>query len=153
MEALTLEQRIQKIEDQNAIERLRHEYWLFLMDRNLEGLVSCFADDAFLEYGFGIELTGKADIKGFFENLMSNEDLIQQVPRGANRVINLNDENNGDGRWLVDVVMVRKSAEKGTRLGLQYTESYKKIDGLWKIFKMKNEYLHFEDMDLKDSPM
>lgn len=148
----TLEQRIAALEDQNAIEQLRHHYWLSLLDKNVDDLVGCFTEDAHLEYGFGLVLDGKPAIDEFFHALLDSPDLIRQVPRGANRQIQLLDDSNAKGRWLVEVLAIRKGEEKGTRIGVQYFEDYRRVDGAWKIAKMKNDYLSFEAVDLKDGP-
>jgi SnoaL-like protein len=152
MSEQTLEQRIAVLEDQAAIEQLRHHYWLSLLDKDVDQLVDCFTENAFLEYGFGIVLEGKAVIDEFFHSLLDSPDLIRQVPRGANRKIELIDDSNAKGRWLVEVVAIRKGEAKGTRIGVQYFEEYQKVDGNWKIAKMKNDYLSFESIDLKDGP-
>jgi hypothetical protein len=148
----TLEQRISALEDQSAIEQLRHRYWLSLLDKNTDALVDCFVEDARLEYGFGIVLEGKAAIEEFFHSLLDSPDLIRQVPRGANRQITLLDEVNAKGRWLVEVVVMHKSKERGSRIGVQYLEDYRKVEGQWKIAAMKNDYLSFESVELKDGP-
>ena len=148
----TLEQRITALEDQAAIEQLRHRYWLSLLDKNVDELVNSFVEDARLEYGFGIVLEGKAAIEEFFHSLLDSPDLIRQVPRGANRQIALLDEATAKGRWLVEVVVMRENEEKGTRIGVQYLEDYRKVEGQWKIAAMKNDYLSFETVDLKDGP-
>ena len=148
----SLEQRIAALEDQAAIEKLRHHYWLSLLDKNVDDLVGCFTEDAYLEYGFGIILDGKTSIDEFFHALLDSPDLIRQVPRGANRMIELLDDDNAKGRWLVEVVAIRKGEDKGTRIGVQYFEEYWKVEGAWKIARMKNDYLSFESVDLKDGP-
>ena len=152
MTEISLEERIAALEDQAAIEQLRHHYWLSLLDKNVDDLVDCFTEDAYLEYGFGIILDGKAAIDEFFHALLDSPDLIRQVPRGANRKIELLDATNAKGRWLVEVLAIRKGEEKGTRIGVQYFEEYRKVEGAWKIARMKNDYLSFESVDLKDGP-
>ena len=152
MTETSLELRIAALEDQAAIEQLRHHYWLSLLDKNVDDLVDCFTADAYLEYGFGIILDGKAAIDEFFHALLDSPDLIRQVPRGANRKIELLDATNAKGRWLVEVLAIRKGEEKGTRIGVQYFEDYRKVEGEWKIARMKNDYLSFESVDLKDGP-
>lgn len=137
----------------HAIEQLRYRYWFAIADKDVPKLVSCFAQGVHLEYGFGIEMNGVAQVEPFFEQILGDETLIRQVPRGANPLIEIDaDGVNAKGRWLVEVIAMRTGQEKGTRIGVQYFESYKKIDGAWKIEHMVNDYLYFESMDLKDSP-
>lgn len=148
----SLEQRIARLEAESDIEKLRYRYWFAILDKNVEALVSCFAPDAFLEYGMGIELRGTEAIKSFFDMVLLNEDLALQMPRGANGIIELTSETHADGRWLVQVVMLRHSEAVGSRINVQYFESYEKIDGEWKIKSMKNDYLSYENIEQREGP-
>jgi hypothetical protein len=156
---IDLESRVERLEaglreqqDYFKLQQLRHRYWLSLMDKNVAALVDCFCEDARLDYGFDILLQGKSQIAPFFEQLLGNDDLIRQTPRGADPLLNVTGENSAEGRWLVEVIALRKSEEQGTRIGVQYYEDYCRVDGQWKIAAMKNEYLYFESMTLKDAP-
>lgn len=148
----SLEQRIARLEAESDIEKLRYRYWFAILDKDVDGLIACFAPDAFLEYGMGIELRGIADIKSFFDMVLLNEDLVLQMPRGANGIIDLTSETRADGRWLVQVVMLKHSDAVGSRINVQYFESYEKIDGEWKIKTMKNDYLSYENIEQREGP-
>lgn len=147
-----LELRCQQQQDTIQIQQLRHRYWLSLMDKNVAALVDCFCDDARLDYGFDILLTGKTAIRPFFTELLANDDLIRQTPRGANPLLDVSGADTASGRWLVEVIVLKKSDVDGTRIGVQYLENYRRVDGEWKIAAMKNDYLYFETMQLKDNP-
>ena len=154
-----IEQRLEKLEAEvgelraiNEIQQLRFEYWYALVDKDVERLVNCFTEDVFLDYGFGIELTGVDSIRDFFDKLLESDDLIRQVPRGANPQISILAEDQAQGRWLVEVVALRQSHEDGRRIGVQYFEKYRKTDAGWKICEMKNDYLSFESFQRRESP-
>lgn len=156
-----LEAELKVLHETRAIEALRYRYWYAIADRNVDALVDCFADDAFLEYGFGIELTGRDKIHEFFTMVLGSEELIKQIPRGDNPSIELLSDTEAKGRWLVDVVTIRKAADAsaakaelgdGTRISVQYFEQYRKTDAGWCISHMKNDYLFFESLDLKAGP-
>ncbi len=148
----TLEARIARLEAESDIEKLRYRYWFAILDKDVHALVKCFSPDAHLEYGMGIELDGTENIRDFFQMVLGNEDLALQMPRGANGIIDLKSESHADGRWLVQVVMLRHSETVGSRINVQYFESYEKIDGEWKIKSMKNDYLSYENIDPRDGP-
>ena len=148
----TVESEVAALRAVNDIQQLRFEYWFALADKDVERLVACFSDDVFLDYGFGIEMRGIDNIREFFTGLLLSDDLIRQIPRGANPQINVLSETEAEGRWLVEVVALRESQEDGRRIGVQYFEKYRNTDFGWKICEMKNDYLSFESFTRRDSP-
>lgn len=147
-----LEAEVSELRAINDIQQLRFEYWFSLLDKDVERLVNCFTEDVFLDYGFGIELTGVDAIREFFNKLLEPDDLIRQVPRGSNPQIKLLSEDRAEGRWLVEVVALRKSQQDGRRIGVQYFEKYRKTEAGWKLCEMKNDYLSFEGFERRQSP-
>lgn len=147
-----LEVAVREQQELRTIEQLRYRYWYALLDKNVDGLMSCFTADAFVEYGFGVELRGADAIRKFFGRFLAAEDLVRQVPRGDNPQLEFLTSNHAHGRWLVDVVAIRSGQEFGRRMSVQYDETYRKIDGDWKISHIKNDYLSFEQITLLKGP-
>lgn len=147
-----LEARIARLEAESDIEKLRYRYWFAILDKDVDALVNCFTPDAHLEYGMGIELDGTEKIREFFEMVLGSEDLALQMPQGTNGIIDLSSDTTADGRWLVQVVMLRHSEKVGSRINVQYFERYEKLDGEWRIKSMKNDYLSYENIDPRDGP-
>ncbi|WP_415242377.1 nuclear transport factor 2 family protein [Zhongshania sp.] len=77
---------------------LRHTYWYSILDKNVDALVDCFSDDAELEYGFNITLSGRDNIRDFFTKLMENDNFFRQIPVGANPLIEFINDNSANGR-------------------------------------------------------
>lgn len=146
---MTMEKIVQELADKRAIEELRYRYWFALLDKDIERLLPLFDDDIKLEYGFGIELNSKDEIKDFFTQLLGAEKLNVQVPRGANGLIELTGETTAKGRWLVEAITVNHGEPSAALASVQYFEEYVKLDGEWKIHRMKNDYLYFEDVTIK----
>ena len=147
-----LESEVQSLRAINDIQQLRFEYWYAIADRDVQRLVACFTADVFLDYGFDIEMIGTDTVRDFFKNLLESEDLIRQVPRGANPQIKILSDTEAEGRWLVEVVALRESHDDGRRIGVQYFEKYRKTDAGWQICEMKNDYLSFESFERRESP-
>ena len=147
-----LARRIAYLEDRLAIQDLRHTYWLSVAERDLEKMLSCYAEDAHSQFGFGFDLKGLEQLRPFYQKQFSNPDLVVQVPYGTNGLIELQDDAHATGSWLIDVVVIKKSQEHGTHNGVRYHEKYRKIDGAWKIAYQRTDYLFFEEMKLRDSP-
>lgn len=146
---MTTEKIVREMADKRAIEELRYRYWFALLDKDIERLLPLFDDDIKLEYGFGIELNSKDEIREFFTQLLGAETLKAQVPRGANGLIELTGENTAKGRWLVEAITVNQGEPAASLASVQYFEDYVKRDGEWKIHRMKNDYLYFEDVTIK----
>ena len=136
-----------------AIENLRYGYWYAILDKDAEALVALFTEDVELDYGFGNVLSGKQEARNFFSKLFSDEKLFKQVPRGANGIVEITGPDSGKGRWLVEAVTLPKDKEEAMLASVQYIEEYKKVDGAWKLCRMKNDYLYFEKISVSVRPM
>ena len=139
-------------EDLRAIEQLRFRYWYAILDKDAAAVADCFADDAFVEYPYGAELHGREAVREYFAPLLEADDLVCQVPRGSNSQIELVSETEARGRWLVDVLILRKSQEWGTGTTVQYHETYRKTDQGWKISRMGNGFLGIQQIPLREDP-
>lgn len=147
-----LERQVAELRAIHDLQQLRFAYWFAVADKNLQRLLECFAEDVRVDYGFGIRLTGQAAVREFFRALLQSDDLIRQVPRGANPQLTLISETEAQGRWLVEVTAVRRSQEDGRRIGLQYFERYRKTQAGWKICELRNDYLGFESFTRREGP-
>ena len=147
-----LERQVAKLQAIHELEQLRFAYWFAVADKDLERLVECFAEDVRVDYGFGIQLTDRAAVREFFRALLQSDDLIRQVPRGANPQLTLISETEAQGRWLVEVTAVRRSQEDGRRISVQYFERYRKTQAGWKICELRNDYLGFESFTRREGP-
>lgn len=144
-----LAKRVAKIEDRFAIQDVRHTYWLSIVERDVPTMLTCYAQDAHSEFGFGIELKGMAEIKPFYEKMLGdNPDLIVQVPQGTNGLIKFVDDDNATGSWLINVAVVKKGQDKVLRNNVRYHEKYKRENGAWKISYQKVDFLFFEQTEL-----
>ncbi len=140
----SLEALVSTLQHREAIKDLRHTYWYSILDKNVDALVDCFTEDAELEYGFNIELSGRENIRDFFTQLLANEDLLRQIPVGSNPLIDILDDNSANGRWTVEVSTIAISDAPSRRIAVQYFEGYRRGADGWKIAYMKNDYLYFE---------
>ena len=155
----SLEERLEALEREVAelravqdIQQMRFAYWFALVDKDVPGLLDCFTEDIQINYGFGIELSGQNAVRQFFDGLLQAEDLISQIPRGANPQISLTSETEASGRWLAEVTTLRRSQEDGRRFSLQYFEKYRKTAAGWKICELRNDYLGFESFTRREAP-
>ncbi len=144
-----LEQELQQLRHREAIKDLRHTYWYSILDKDVERLVSCFAEDAELEYGFDIVLKGKPAIHAFFVQLLGSDNLLRQIPSGSNPLLEIGNDGTARGRWMVQVGSLPVHEGPARRIQVQYFEEYRlQADG-WKLSRMKNDYLYFEKPPLE----
>jgi len=146
-------ERLSRIENHMAIERLRHTYWLAIVERDLETMLSCYTDDSHSEFGFGFDLKGADATRAFYADLFAREELKVQVPFGTNGIIDMVDEDKANGSWLIQVSIINHGKDHGARSHVRYRETYRKVSDAWKIAYQKTEYLFFEKIDLLDSPI
>ena len=147
-----LEREVAELRAVQDIQQMRFAYWFALVDKDVPALLDCFTEDIQIDYGFGIELSGQDAARQFFDALLRAEDLISQIPRGANPQISLTSETEASGRWLAEVTALRRSQEDGRRYSLQYFEKYRKTEAGWKICALRNDYLGFESFTRRDGP-
>ena len=143
-----MDKNLELLIERRKIEDLRYRYWYAILDKDVEGLLGCFTDDVHLEYGFGIVLDGRRAVESFFNDLISDEELLKQVPRGANGIVEFTGPDRGKGRWMVEAVTIHKGKDEATLASVQYFEEYIKVDGQWKLCKMRNDYLYFEKISI-----
>lgn len=69
---MTLEERISRLEDIEAIRSLQAKYQRCLDTRDFDGLSDCFAEDVVSSYGNGsMSYTGRDAVLGFLRDKMS----------------------------------------------------------------------------------
>lgn len=152
MEKSELEVKLAELVTKSEIQDLRYSYWYAILDKEVDRLVSLFTEDIVLEYGFGIVLEGRQAAHDFFTQLLGDAGLVYQVPRGANGLIDLTSDTTGKGRWMVEAITLRHGEDTGSLASVQYFEEYRKVDGEWKLSRMKNEYFYFETVSVSDQP-
>jgi len=143
-----VDQAIQRLEDERAIENLQRTYGYFVDKTMWRETAGLFADDATLEIGGRGVFVGKARIleyltwlaphglvRGLLMNHMQLQPIITIAPDG----------NTAKGRWrfLGEVGVYGKSARWGEGT---YENEYVKQNGVWKIqalhayFRMYTDY-------------
>lgn len=132
---MTIDDRIQRLEDIEAIRYLQAKYQRCLDTRDFAGLEECFADDAVSSYDGGkMSYTGKSQIVAFLKKVMTLDMPSSHLIHGGE--IDIIDAANSHAKWyLEDHLLHRKYLVKlhGSAI---YDVDYIKTDGLWKIRKI-----------------
>ena len=133
--ALTLEQRITRLEDIEAIKQLKARYAEICDDlHNPDRICSVFAPDAIWESpDFGVA-KGHAQIRELFVNFQKMFSFSQH--NMMNPIITV-DGDRATGSWYIfgPWTQTEDSAQKW--LALRYDDDYVKVDGEWKYAHLR----------------
>lgn len=129
---MELEDRIQRLEDIEAIRYLQAKYQRCLDCRDFDGLASCFTIDAVSSYGNGkMSYKGKDEIVKFLASVMSINMPSTHLIHGGE--IDWLDKENAKAKWYLEDHLVHKRYLVKLHGAAIYNIEYKKIDGQWLI--------------------
>jgi hypothetical protein len=137
MAGMTIEQRIQALEDIEAIRKLKARYFHCCDNKDPVGVRSCFVDGKMLiDYGaVGCFDNADAMVK-VFTDVGCHEHMVE-MHHGANAQIDIVDASNARGRWSMHYFLIDTRSKVLTQLGGQYDDEYRKINGEWKVARTR----------------
>ena len=137
---MSLEQRIQRLEDIAAIEKFKAEYAL-RTDLGRGDVMELFADDAVLDAGPGFGVcTTKEEIANFYRNLPIN--LPFCLHHIYNPSITIIDGSNAEATWLFRSEAIVGASSKAVVMCGHYYDEYVKIAGEWKYKTVKTRLFY-----------
>jgi len=125
-----IEARVRKLEDIEAIKKLKAKYWR-CVDRKLwEELDEVFTEGATADYGPDIKLKGRQAIIQFLKSSLGADSVITSHV-GQRPEIELTGESTATGVWWLNdyIVMQPNIRRRGYAF---YEDEYVKEDGKWK---------------------
>ena len=127
----SVEARMRRLEDIDAIRRLRMDYHRYVNTRTMAEAAILYSGDAFVDFGPTERARGRDEIATLYAKYNDQLDIIKQFP--ANHMIELNgDEATGqayaDARYGYDGHSVMACAS--------YDETYRRTPEGWKISEM-----------------
>ncbi len=138
----TLEQRVQRLEDIEAIRRLKQEYAGYCdAGYDPDGIASLFTEDATwdaMELNF--HLAGRQQIHDFFAEVSKDNSFALHYILG--HVIDVADDGvNAQGTWYI--WMPATIQGDATWTAAQYTDTYKRVNGRWLFASVRIDYGFF----------
>ncbi|MFC1823155.1 nuclear transport factor 2 family protein [Thermodesulfobacteriota bacterium] len=132
----SLEAKIQRLEDMEAIKRVKYKYFRCI-DRGLwDNLGECFAEQGVADYGGNSVLKGGEAITTYFkENIAPNFSIC--VHHGHNPEIDFTSETAATGVWQLESFLVSSQTNIGLWIAGYYEEEYIKEKGEWKLNRLK----------------
>ena len=131
----TVEERLQRIEDIEAIRLLKHRYCAFCDDNyDADGIASLFTENAVWDAGLFGRNEGREAIREYFRGTPDNISFaIHQVSNSAIEV----DGDSAEGSWYLWQPMVMRDENRALWLAARYDELYLRQDGNWLIHDCK----------------
>lgn len=156
---MSIDERVSRLEANESIRRLKHAYCYRLDDRDWEGFLQLFTDDATLDYGGLGTYEGREGVREFAEEFVA-EHLEATAHAVHNGVIDVGSggadgaddtgvagEDTATGRWYVTSFITLPDRTSGFRMG-NYDERYRRVDDAWKITSLRLRFLYSADYDV-----
>lgn len=140
---MTLEQRIQRLEDIEAIRYLQAKYQRCLDNRDFDGIRECFADDVVSAYGNGeMAYVGAENVIAFLKGVMSIDMPSAHMIHGGE--IDILSTTTATAKWYLQDFLINKAHSVNIHGAAIYENTYEKIGDAWKIktigYKRMYEY-------------
>lgn len=146
---MTLEERITRLEDIEAIRYLQAKYQRCLDTRDFDGIASCFADDVKSAYGNGdMSFEGKQAVIGFLVKSMTLDMPSTHLIHGGE--IDVEGET-AQAKWYLEDFLMLEAYGLVIHGAAVYENTYAKVDGKWliKVIGYKRVYEYKEPKQLK----
>lgn len=146
----TIEQRLQQLEDLEALRTLKARYFFCCDRKDTAGMRACFADGAVhIDYGaIGTFDTADALVKIFAE--IGCHPHMVEMHHGVNPQLELLDDRRARGQWSLHYFLINTQARNVTQLGGYYDDDYVKTPAGWKMVKTKFNVTSTLVLDIAD---
>lgn len=129
---MTLEERITRLEDIEAIRALQARYQRVLDTRDFDDMEDCFDDDVRSAYGNGsMSYDGKEAVIGFLKGAMTLDMPSCHLIHGGE--IDVKDEEHASAKWYLEDFLLHKKYKMKLHGAAIYDVDYIKKDGRWLI--------------------
>jgi SnoaL-like domain len=150
---MDLATRIGKLEDLEAIKRLKYRYWRCLDMKLWDELAGCLTDDATADYGEGrYRFAGAEAILRFLREALGEESGSLTVHHGHHPEIDLTSATTARGAWALYNYLFNVAHKRCVRIGAYYDDRYVKLAGAWKIAHTGYTYVFREEWSREDTP-
>lgn len=141
---VSLEQRLQRLEDTEAIRTLKSLYHTYVNDTDFEKVGDLFTTDASLNLGYlmpdGKTITGKDAISAAFAAMKTNRSQSQLKQFLHSHIVQIEAENAATGTGMLLACYGVK--EESFVVAGKYMEHYHRVDGAW-LFRSMALALYF----------
>ena len=150
---MDLDARIRRLEDIEAIQRLKHRYWRCLDLKLWDDLAGCFTEDATADYGEGrYRFAGAEAILRFLREALGQASGSVTVHHGHHPEIELTSETTARGTWALYNYLFNERHRRSLRMGAYYHDEYVKVGGEWKLRHSGYKTIFHEEWSRDDLP-
>ncbi|MBQ0124453.1 MAG: nuclear transport factor 2 family protein [Bacteroidales bacterium] len=129
---MTLEERITRLEDIEAIRSLQAKYQRCLDTRDFNGLSDCFAEDVVSSYGNGrMSYNGREAVLSFLRKAMTLKMPSSHLIHGGE--IDVKDVSNASAKWYLEDYLLHRKYKVKLHGAAIYDVDYVKREGCWLI--------------------
>lgn len=142
---MTLEERITRLEDIEAIRQLQAKYQRCLDTRDFDGIGDCFSEEVVSSYGNGsMSYKGRDEVIGFLRDAMTLSMPSTHLIHGGE--IDVKDSGNASAKWYLEDYLLHRKYKLKLHGAAIYDVEYVRNDGSWKISSIgyKRCYEYFE---------
>ncbi len=138
---MTIEERLQRLEDDRAIRDLKARYLRACDTKDPEGVRdTLLPDGAIIAYEGFPAFDGRDDFVAIYAQ-MGCASGIFDIHHGANGIISFESESRATGKWSLYFHNINLAAKSLTQMGVEYVDVYLKADGRWWIAETRTKRL------------
>lgn len=146
---MTLEERITRLEDIEAIRQLQAKYQRCLDTRAWDEMETCFTADVVSSYGNGsMSYDGRDAVLGFLKDAMTVKMPSTHLIHGGE--IDVKDPSHAEATWYLEDYLLHQKYKLKLHGAAIYYVSYRKEEDIWKIcsigYKRCYEYFEFRGL-------
>jgi hypothetical protein len=139
-ELAELRRRLVRLEDLEAIRRLKARYLNACDQQDPESAQSCFAEgEVLIDMGHVGVFRNRDDFAALYRAAGCHPHILD-MHHGGNAEIEHLDDTHAKGLWSLDYRNINTKEKTVTFVSLIYHDEYEKIDGQWKIRKSVSEF-------------
>ena len=133
----SLAERVQWMEDRDAIRELKARYLAACDAKNPQGMRACFVDGpVHIDFG-AVGTFDRADALVEVFTAIGCHPHMVEMHHGVNPQIERIDANRASGHWGLHYQLINTRDNTLTQLGAYYDDEYQRISGAWKIAKTR----------------
>jgi len=135
-----LRRRVQRLEDIEAIRRLKSRYLNACDSQDPEGAKNCFAaGEVLIDMGHVGVFRNRDDFANLYKSA-GCQPFILDMHHGGNPEIEFVDDNHAKALWALDYRNINTREKTVTFVSLIYHDEYAKSGGEWRITKSRSEF-------------
>ena len=132
--------RVQRLEDFEAIRRLKSRYLNACDQQDPDSAKECFADgEVVIDMGHVGVFTNRDAFAALYKAAGCHPHVLD-MHHGGNPEIDFTDDEHATGLWSLDYRNINLQEKTVTFVSLLYHDEYRKIRGEWKITKSRSEF-------------